>query len=144
MTLLPRKLENLFVKTRSIVPVAFSSCIAQAWPMNVQQLPSLTCWHLHSVRPWQKSRRTAAPTPTVQKHARSCCQVHFASFRHSRAYSRCISMTAAAKASDQGPAKSGPSPFDRLLAVSMYCLPLYEGVWRYVIVYMLLELQWLV
>ena len=110
--------------------IAISITLSQNM-LLVQSLPSLASWHLQSVRSKQDLRWSPGPALTVQTLARGCCHVNLASHCHPHVSGCCMATTSAAESSDQAPAKLGPSPFDRLLAVSMYCLPLYEGVWRY-------------
>lgn len=95
--------------------------------LALNSLPFLACWHLQFK---QGSRGTAGlvSTPFLQTHTLRCYHTSLANHFHFHVSGRYIATTAAAEASDQS---CNASPFDRLLAVSMYCLPLYEGVWRY-------------
>lgn len=68
--------------------------------------------------------------PTVRTPLKRNFQLKQPGCVQSQAFERCVLTTACAVASDQTPVNLGPSPVDRLLAASMYMLPLYEGVWR--------------
>ena len=97
----------------------------------VQTLPSLTCWHWRSIGSNQLPKDFALLGPTERTHNKRSSQLHQLGFTQSQSFDRSTLTTAHAVGSDETPVILGPSPIDRLLAASMYMLPLYEGTWRY-------------